>query len=101
MNKDHAELVAAMTTAALGALGIVAMAVRFVLLPWLRDHLVAPLLCRLDTLSADMVRLSSDTKVAAIMYEGHIEASTAELARLWGAIRSLEHHNREGHHDDH
>lgn len=90
MTKDHAELVAAMTTAGLGVLGMVGLAVRFVLLPWLRDHLITPLLARLDTLSQDMTRLSADTKVAAAMYDGHIERSSAEWGRIWQAIHALQ-----------
>lgn len=90
MNKDHVELIAAMTTAGLGVFAMVGLAVRFVLLPWLRDHLVTPLLGRLDTLSTDMTRLSADTKVAAAMYEGHIERSSAEWGRIWAAIRTLQ-----------
>lgn len=92
-------MAAAMATAALGVLGIVGLGVRFVLLPWLKEHLVTPLLQRLDTLSGDMTRLSADTKVAALMYEGHIENSSAEWGRIWAAIRQLQRqrhdHDRE------
>lgn len=90
MIRDHVELVAAMTTAGLGVLGMVGLAVRFVLLPWLRDHLITPLLGRLDTLSHDMTQLAADTKVAAAMYDGHIERSSAEWGRIWAAIRALQ-----------
>ena len=89
MSKDTAELLAAMSTAGTGALVMVGLAVRFVLLPWLKQHLVDPLLERLDTLSDDMVRISADTKVAAAMYDGHIERSSAEWGRIWAAIRAL------------
>lgn len=101
MSKDQVELVAAMTTAALGVLGIVGLAVRFVLLPWLRDHLITPLLGRLDTLSDDMTRLSADTKVAAAMYDGHIERSSAEWGRIWAAIRELQRVVRTIRREDH
>lgn len=82
MSKDTAELVGAMSTAALAVLGIIGLAVRFVLLPWLREHLVGPLLARLDTLSGDL-------RVASRMYEGHIEASGNDRANLWAAVNEL------------
>lgn len=95
MNRDAVELVAAMTTAGLGVFAMVGLAVRYVLLPWLERVLVMPLLARLDTLSTDLTLLAADTKVAAAMYEGHIERSSAEWGRLWAAIRVLQRHRRE------
>lgn len=94
MSANAVELLAAMTTAGLGVFGMVGLAVRYVLLPWLDERLVKPLLARLDTLSADMTRLSGDTKVAAAMYDGHIERSSAEWGRLWAAIRELQRTTR-------
>lgn len=90
MTKDSVELLAGMLTAGLGALGMVGLAVRFVLLPWIRDQLITPLLGRLDQLSRDMTQLSADTKVAAAMYDGHIERSSAEWGRIWTAIHALQ-----------
>jgi hypothetical protein len=95
MSSDAAELLAAMTTAGLGVFAMVGLAVRYVLLPWLERVLVKPLLERLDTLSTDMVRISADTKVAAAMYDGHIERSSAEWGRIWAAIHKLQKHRRE------
>lgn len=95
MSKDQVELLAGMTTAALAVFTMVGLAVRFVLLPWLDERLIKPLLARLDTLSADMTRLSADTKVAAAMYDGHIERSSAEWGRIWAAIRVLQRARRE------
>lgn len=96
---DAVAMVAALGAAVLAALALVGYGCRYVLLPWLRDHLVAPLLQRLDQLSQDMTELAGDTKVAAAMYDGHIERSSAEWGRLWAAIRDLQRKLRDRRED--
>lgn len=67
--------------------GLAGMLVRFVLLPWLRDHMVAPLLDQLEALAGDL-------RVAAYMFEGHITHSEQDRARLWAAVDELRKDHR-------
>jgi hypothetical protein len=89
VSNDTAELLAAISATAVGVMALVGAAVRFALLPWLRDHLVGPLLDRLDTLAERLEGLNGDMRVATRMYEGHIELSGEDRARLWDAIAEL------------
>lgn len=89
MSKDTAELMAAGATTAVAVVGLIGLAVRFVLYPWLREHLVTPLLDRLDTLATRLENTSRDVSVAARMFEGHIEASGEDRGRLWDAVDEL------------
>jgi hypothetical protein len=89
MNQNTAELLGATATAALAVLALVGLAVRYVLLPWLREHLITPLLQRLDAIAKRVEGVTSDLKVASGMYEGHITRSSDEWARLWDAIHEL------------
>lgn len=89
MNVQTAELLAAASATAVAVLGLVGAAVRYALLPWLKEHLVGPLLQRLDTLAVRLEGLAGDMRVASSMYEGHIELSGEDRARLWEAITDL------------
>jgi hypothetical protein len=89
MSKDAAELMAAVATTATAVLVLIGLAVRLVLYPWLKEHLVTPLLTRLDTLSSALENTSRDVSVAARMFEGHIEASGEDRGRLWDAVEEL------------
>lgn len=89
MNKDTAELLAAVGATAVAVMALVGAAVRYALLPWLREHLIGPLLSRLDTLAQRLEGLAGDMTVATRMYEGHIELSGEDRARLWDAIAEL------------
>lgn len=89
MSTNTAELLAAVSATAVGVMALVGAAVRYALLPWLRDHLVGPLLARLDTLSTRLEGITGDMRVATRMYEGHIELSGEDRARLWEAITEL------------
>ena len=97
MNGDTAELAAAMSGTAVGVMALVGAAVRYALLPWLKDHLVGPLLERLDTLAQRLEGLSGDMRVASSMYENHIEVSGEDRARLWDAIHELREASRPRH----
>lgn len=92
-----AELIATMSATAVAVMALVGGAVRYVLLPWLRDHLVGPLLSRLDTLAGRLEGLASDLRVASTMYEGHIELSGDDRARLWDAVNELRETSRPRH----
>jgi hypothetical protein len=92
MSKDTAELMAAVATTATAVLVLIGLAVRMVLYPWLKEHLVTPLLTRLDTLSRALENTSRDVSVAARMFEGHIEASGEDRGRLWDAVEELRHY---------
>lgn len=97
MSKDTAELLAAVGATAVAVMALVGAAVRYALLPWLKEHLVGPLLARLDTLAARLEGLSGDMRVASSMYEAHIEVSGEDRARLWDAIHELREAARPRH----
>lgn len=99
MSKDTAELLAAVTTTATGVMVLVGLAVRFVLFPWLREHLIGPLIASLDAIARKVEELAkrlsdvtSDIDVASSMFEGHIERSGDEWGRMWAAIEHLQQH---------
>jgi hypothetical protein len=89
VSAEAANLAAAVATTATGVMVLIGVAVRFVLFPWLREHLVGPLLGRLDTLSNRLEQLAGDLRVASTMYEGHIELSGEDRANLWAAVREI------------
>lgn len=110
MNHDDLlSLVAACIGITLGLCTLAGLAVRFVLMPWLREHLVTPvketnhqvtvnghvsrdptLLDKVDHLQREIGRYREDMQVAARMFEGHIDRSAGEWGRLWSAIHHLE-----------
>lgn len=99
MSKDTAELLAAVTTTACSVMVLVGLAVRFVLFPWLKDHLIGPLLARLDSITASVESVTEkvgdvtrDLGIASTMFEGHIERSGDEWGRMWAAITHLQEH---------
>ena len=91
------ELLATVSATAVSVMVLVGAAVRYALLPWLRDHLIGPLLGRLDTLATRLEGLSGDMRVASSMYESHIEVSGEDRARLWDAIAELRDASRPRH----
>jgi len=97
MTAGTADLVAAVTTTACSVMVLVGLAVRFVLFPWLKEHLIGPLLERLDSLTGSVEAVTSkvgevtkDLGVASTMFEGHIERSGDEWGRMWAAIAHLQ-----------
>lgn len=93
--------------------GMIAAAVRLVLLPWLREHLVRPMKVNADlaeevhrqvtvnshkspepTLLDKIDTLQQNQHAAAQMFEGHIERSAEEWGRIWDAIDHLKNRNR-------
>lgn len=89
MSKDTAELLAAITATATGVMLLIGLGVRYVLLPWLREHLIGPLLGKLETIADRVEGVTRDLSVAANMFEGHITASGEDRGRLWDAITEL------------
>ena len=109
MNHDLVSLVAACIGITLGLCTLAGLAVRFILMPWLREHLVTPvketqhqvtvnghvsrdptLLDKVDSLGNDLAATQEDLRAAARMFEGHIDRSAGEWGRLWSAIHALE-----------
>lgn len=84
-----AEAIAQVSGAILAVSAVMGLGVRWVLFPWLRDHLATPLLERLDLLAGRLEGLASDLSVASRMYDGHIEHSAQEAGRIWHAIHEL------------
>lgn len=83
------ELLAATVATLATVLALLGLAVRYVLFPWLQEHLSGPLLERLDTLAHRLEAVASDVVVAARMYEGHITHSERDRAALWDAVTDL------------
>lgn len=107
MSESLGLIVTALTAVTL-ALGLIGAATRYVLLPWLREHLVNPvrqvekqvtqnhhandpptILDRIDDVSVQLMAL-------ARMFDGHLEWSEDEVQRLWRAIDSLGPHHPKG-----
>lgn len=83
------EAIATAAAALVGVFTLLGLGVRWVLFPWLRDHLATPLLERLDLLAGRLEGLAGDLSVASRMYEGHIKHSDKEATAIWNAIHQL------------
>ncbi len=109
---DLLGILAAATTAALGVLALIGLVVRFVLLPYLREHLIVPVkdthkqvtenhhtnerptvLDRIDDVSNQVRENTAETRAArgearalARMFDGHLEWSQNEVDALWKAL---------------
>lgn len=62
----------------IGLLTLAGLAVRYVLFPWLKEHLADP--------AAD---IRDDIRAMARAYDGHLEWSQNEVDRIWKAIDAL------------
>lgn len=71
--------------------------VRYVALPYLKTHLVDPLLEQLTELTTRDLEHEQANRIAAYMFEGHMTASEADRGRLWEAVAQLQ---KESHHHD-
>ena len=60
-----------------------------VALPYLREHLIEPLLERLDAMHARDGDLETANRIAALMFEGHMTHSESDRGHLWAAIGDL------------
>ncbi len=86
----------------LGLAALGALFARLVALPYLKEHLVEPLLDRLDKRLDAMhekdTELEVANRLAAYMFEGHMHASELDRGRLWEAITDL---RKDQHRHDH
>lgn len=110
MSKDVVELIGAVLGAILATCALIGLGVRYVLLPWLREHLVQPvmetnrqitrnghtsnpptMLDQLHTISrkVDDSATKGDLRAASRMFEGHITRSEADRGNLWDAVDEL------------
>lgn len=78
----------------------VGLFVRFVALPYLKLHLVDPLLLKLEELTTRDLEHDQNNRIAAYMFEGHMTASETDRSRLWAAVddlrKDLTHHDHHG-----
>lgn len=105
---DTVTLLVGVLTAVTLILGLVGMAMKFVALPWLKEHIAAPvqetqrqvtvnkhvsnpptLLDKVDHVSRDLAVVQSDLTAAAEMFEGHMDHSAEDRQNLWRAIAEL------------
>jgi hypothetical protein len=109
VSKETADLILACIGITIGLCTLVGLAARFVLMPWLREHLVTPIketkhqvtvnghvsreptfLDKVDSLANAVDDVQANQRTAARMFEGHIDRSGREWGRLWSAIHQLE-----------
>lgn len=83
------EAVGTLVAVLLGAAALTALFVRVVALPYLKEHLIGPVLERLDRLALKDSELETGYRLAAGMFEGHITHSETDRGRLWEAIGDL------------
>lgn len=88
--------------------GMVAAATRYMLLPWLREHLVKPvehvkkqvtenhhenetptLPDRIDDVAQQVFDASLQVAALARMFDGHLESAAAESTAMWSALERL------------
>lgn len=91
------------TTAALGVLALIGAAYKWVLLPNLREQVVKPLhearreltggkhdpsiRDQLDELSGEIEDATLELRAMALMFDGHLEWSQAEVDALWRELK--------------
>lgn len=109
MNKDTVDLVLACIGITLGLFTLMGFAARLVLLPWLKEHLVAPVketnhqvtvnrhVSPEPTLLDKVDNLQTDINTAARMFEGHMERSGTEWNRVWRKLDELDARTRPAH----
>lgn len=98
-------LIVGVLTAATLLLGLIGLAVRYALLPWLREHLVEPvehvkkqvtenhhanamptLPDRIDDVAQQVFDASLQVSALARMFDGHLESAAAESSAMWSAL---------------
>lgn len=62
---------------------------RYGLLPYLRDHLIAPVLQRLDAMHDKDAELEVSYRLAGLMFDGHMAASEEDRRHIWEAVTEL------------
>ena len=83
------ELIGAVAGSVLGIAAIGALFVRLVALPYLKEHLIGPLLHQLSDMQAKDAELAVAYRVAAAMFEGHMHSSEDDRRHIWEAINDL------------
>jgi len=105
---DSVTLLVGVLTAITLCLGLLGLAVRFILLPYVREHLVEPVRSvekqvtenhhanphptlpdRLSELSTQNMDLSLQISALAHMFDGHLDWSQEEVRNIWRAIDRL------------
>lgn len=97
MNAQSQDTVTFLLSTLTGVLILAGLAVRFVLLPWLKDHLVDPVQRTHEevsgdgdgTLSEKVGDLQSDVHVLTRLLDTHVEWSSGEHDRLDRALEEL------------
>ena len=111
--KDTVAVIVGLLTIMTLGLGLLGLAVRYVLVPWLKEHVITPvketnhqvtvnkhvsnpptLLDKIDRVSRDVADVQTDVRAASTMFEGHIELSADDRRRLWEAVEDLRRHHR-------
>lgn len=111
MNAQSQDTVTFLLSTLTALLVLTGLAVRFVLLPWLRDHLVDPVQQTHQQVSANgrdtepptlpdrLADLQSDVSVLTRLLDTHVEWSTEEHDRLDKALEELVKQRRGRRHD--
>lgn len=106
--KDAVTIVVGILSAITLAIGLLGLAVRMVLVPWLEKHVIAPvketnhqvtvnkhtsdpptLLDKVDRVQDKVDKVEADVRSAARMFEGHIDLSADDRRELWEAIDQI------------
>lgn len=104
------DVIAAALSAVVLGLTLVGLAVRYVLMPYLREHLIQPVketrkqvtenhhsntvptvLDRIDDVANQVAENTRETRAMARMFDGHLDWSQREVDRIW---RRLEEDRR-------
>ncbi len=119
MNSDTRELITWILGTTISLSIVIGLAVKFVLMPYLRDHLVTPMkqvekqvsenhhsnkvptvLDRIDDVQQAVDDMRSEIKTMATMYEGHIQWSERWVSLVEREVDHLKnvmnHNNRAG-----
>lgn len=108
MLKDAIAITVGVLTILTLLIGLLGLAVRMILVPWLKEHVINPvketnhqvtvnkhisdpptLLDKVDRVQNNLDRVEADVRSAAQMFEGHIELSADDRRQLWEAIDQL------------
>lgn len=108
MVKDVVAITVGVLTILTLLIGLLGLAVRMILVPWLKEHVINPvketnhqvtvnkhvsdpptLLDKVDRVQNKVDKVESDVRSAARMFEGHIDLSADDRRQLWKAIDQL------------
>lgn len=106
--KDAVTITVGVLTAITLMCGLIGLATRYVLVPWMKEHVIGPvketnhqvtvnkhisdpptLLDKIDHVQHDVTQARTDIATASTMFEGHIDLSAEDRRRLWEAIEEL------------